>query len=46
MTRLMLMWLMTSALPAIGIAVVVVMHTHGWIIEKTANIGSRWSCCH
>ncbi len=38
MTRLMLMWLMTSALPAIGIAVVVVMHTHGWIIEKTANI--------
>ena len=38
LARLLLMWLMSSALPSIGIAVVVVMHTHGWIIEKSANI--------
>ena len=38
MTRLLLMWLMSSALPSIGIAVVVVMRSHGWIIEKTADI--------
>ena len=38
MARLLLMWLMSSALPTIGIAAVVVMRSHGWIIEKTASI--------
>lgn len=38
LARLLLMWLMSSALPTAGIAAVVVMHSHGWIIEKTANI--------
>ncbi|WP_059014348.1 adenylate/guanylate cyclase domain-containing protein [Mycobacterium sp. M26] len=38
LARLLLMWLMSSALPTVGIAVVVVMHSHGWIIEKTASI--------
>jgi len=32
------MWLMSSALPTIGIAMVVVMRSHGWIIEKTASV--------
>jgi class 3 adenylate cyclase len=32
------MWLMSSALPTVGIAGVVVMRSHGWIIEKTATI--------
>lgn len=36
--RLLLMWLMSSALPTIGIAVVVVMRSNGWIIERTASI--------
>ncbi len=36
--RLLLMWLMTCALPTIGIAVVVIMRSNGWIIEKTASI--------
>lgn len=36
--RLLLMWLMSSALPTIGIAVVVVMRSTGWIIQKTASI--------
>jgi len=38
MARLLLMWLMSSALPTIGIAMVVVMRSHGWIIEKTASV--------
>lgn len=38
MTRLLLMWLMSSALPTLGIAVVVVLRSHGWIIENTANV--------
>jgi class 3 adenylate cyclase len=38
MARLLLMWLMSSALPTVGIAGVVVMRSHGWIIEKTATI--------
>ncbi|HTY29566.1 MAG TPA: adenylate/guanylate cyclase domain-containing protein, partial [Mycobacterium sp.] len=38
MARLLLMWLMSSALPTIGIAVVVVLRSHGWIIERTANV--------
>lgn len=32
------MWLMTSALPSIGIAVVVLMRSTGWIIQKNASI--------
>ncbi len=36
--RLLLMWLMTSALPTIGIAVVVIMRSNGWIVQKTASI--------
>ncbi|TGD90027.1 adenylate/guanylate cyclase domain-containing protein [Mycolicibacterium sp. CH28] len=36
--RLLLMWLMSSALPTIGIAVVVVMRSNGWIIQQTASI--------
>ncbi len=36
--RLLLMWLMTSALPSIGIAVVVLMRSTGWIIQKNASI--------
>ncbi|BBZ78397.1 putative adenylate cyclase [Mycolicibacterium anyangense] len=38
LARLLLMWLVSSALPTLGIAIVVVMHSHGWIIEKTASI--------
>ena len=38
MTRLLMMWLTSSALPTIGIAVLVVMRSHGWIIEKTASV--------
>ncbi|MCX2929158.1 adenylate/guanylate cyclase domain-containing protein [Mycobacterium sp. CVI_P3] len=38
LARLLLMWLMSSALPTIGIAVVVIMRSNGWIIEKTASI--------
>ncbi len=36
--RLLLMWLMSSALPTIGIAVVVVMRSHGWIIKQGASV--------
>ncbi|WP_396924812.1 adenylate/guanylate cyclase domain-containing protein [Mycolicibacterium sp.] len=36
--RLLLMWLMTSALPSIGIAVVVLMRSAGWLIQKNASI--------
>jgi len=36
--RLLLMWMMSSALPIIGLAVVVVMRSNGWIIEKTASL--------
>ncbi|PND54802.1 adenylate/guanylate cyclase domain-containing protein [Mycobacterium sp. ENV421] len=36
--RLLLMWLMSSALPSIGIAVVVLMRASGWIIQKNASI--------
>jgi methyl-accepting chemotaxis protein len=36
--RLLLMWLMSSALPTVGIAAVVIMRSHGWIIEKTASV--------
>lgn len=38
LSRLLLMWLMSSALPTIGIAVVVVMRSHGWIIQRTAPL--------
>ena len=38
MARLLLMWLMSSALPTIGIAMVVVMRSQGWIIVKTASV--------
>jgi class 3 adenylate cyclase len=38
LSRLLLMWLMTSALPTIGIAVVVIMRSNGWIIQKTASV--------
>ncbi|BBX10763.1 adenylate/guanylate cyclase domain-containing protein [Mycolicibacterium aichiense] len=36
--RLLLMWVMSSALPSIGIAVVVLMRASGWIIQKNASI--------
>jgi class 3 adenylate cyclase len=36
--RLLLMWLMSSALPLIGLAVVVIMRSNGWIIQKTASL--------
>ncbi|WP_445167922.1 adenylate/guanylate cyclase domain-containing protein [Mycolicibacterium sp. Dal123E01] len=36
--RLLLMWLMSSALPSIGIAAVVLMRSTGWIIQKNASI--------
>src|SRR4051812_38207548 len=36
--RLLLMWLMSSALPSVGIAVVVLMRSTGWIIQKDASI--------
>jgi class 3 adenylate cyclase len=38
LSRLLLMWLMSSALPIIGLAVVVVMRSEGWIIQKTASL--------
>ncbi|BBY58553.1 adenylate/guanylate cyclase domain-containing protein [Mycolicibacterium sarraceniae] len=38
LSRLLLMWLMSSALPIVGIAVVVIMRSNGWIILKTAPL--------
>ncbi|MCV7344564.1 adenylate/guanylate cyclase domain-containing protein [Mycolicibacterium rhodesiae] len=38
LSRLLLMWLMSSALPTIGIAVVVIMRSNGWIIQKSASL--------
>lgn len=38
LVRLLLMWVVSSALPIIGIAVVVVMRSHGWIIDRTASV--------
>ena len=38
LTRLLMMWLTSSALPTMGIAVLVVMRSHGWIIEKNASV--------
>ncbi|SBS78411.1 Adenylate/guanylate cyclase with integral membrane sensor [uncultured Mycobacterium sp.] len=38
LSRLLLMWLMSSALPTIGLAVVVIMRSNGWIIQKTASL--------
>ena len=38
LARLLLMWLMSSALPTVGIAAVVVMRSRGWIIQNTASI--------
>lgn len=38
LARLLLMWLVSSALPIVGIAIVVVMHSRGWIIEQSASI--------
>ncbi|BBY63870.1 adenylate/guanylate cyclase domain-containing protein [Mycolicibacterium helvum] len=38
LSRLLLMWLMSSALPIIGLAVVVIMRSNGWIIQKTASL--------
>jgi class 3 adenylate cyclase len=38
LSRLLLMWLMSSALPTIGIAVVVIMRSNGWIIQPTASL--------
>lgn len=41
LSRLLLMWLMSSALPIVGIAVVVIMRSNGWIILKTARSKSQ-----
>jgi len=38
LARLLLMWMMCSAVPAVGIVVLVVMRSKGWIIEKTGSI--------
>jgi class 3 adenylate cyclase/uncharacterized membrane protein YuzA (DUF378 family) len=38
LSRLLLMWLMSSALPLIGLAVVVIMRSEGWIIQKSASL--------
>lgn len=38
MARLLMMWLTSSALPTAGIAVLVVMRSRGWILEKTASV--------
>ena len=38
LSRLLLMWLMSSALPTIGLAVVVIMRSNGWIIQKNASL--------
>jgi adenylate cyclase len=38
LSRLLLMWLMSSALPIVGLAVVVIMRSNGWIIQKTAPL--------
>jgi class 3 adenylate cyclase len=37
--RLALMWTICTALPGIGIALLVLMQSKGWIIPKTASIG-------
>lgn len=38
LTRLLLMWLLSSALPTVGIAMLVFMRSRGWIIEKSASV--------
>jgi class 3 adenylate cyclase len=38
LARLLQMWLLCSALPTVGVAVLVVMHAHGWIIDKNGSI--------
>ncbi|WP_319428571.1 adenylate/guanylate cyclase domain-containing protein [Mycobacterium sp. RTGN5] len=38
LSRLLLMWLMSSALPIVGLAVVVIMRSNGWIIQKSASL--------
>lgn len=38
LARLLMMWLFCSALPTVGIAVLVVMHARGWIVAKTGSI--------
>jgi len=38
LARLLLMWLMVSALPTLGIAVLVLMRSSGWIIAKSGSI--------
>lgn len=38
LARLLSMWLLCSALPTVGIAVLVVMHARGWIVAKTGSI--------
>lgn len=38
LARLLLMWLVSSAVPTVGIAVVVLMRSRGWILEQTASV--------
>ncbi|MCX2934855.1 adenylate/guanylate cyclase domain-containing protein [Mycobacterium sp. CVI_P3] len=38
LARLLQMWLLCSALPTVGIAVLVMMHAHGWIIDQHGSI--------
>jgi len=38
LARLLAMWLLCTALPTVGIAVLVVMHARGWIVAKTGSI--------
>ena len=36
--RLVLMWLVNSALPSISVAMLIVCHAYGWFIPKTASL--------
>ena len=34
--RLVMMWLVNSALPSMAIALLIVVHSYGWFVPKTA----------
>lgn len=38
LARLMIMWILFSALPAAGIALIVLAHSAGWFVQKSAPI--------
>lgn len=43
--RLVLMWLVTSALPSLAIALLVVFHSQGWFIPAARHWSFPSSCC-